>query len=173
MWQAFWAWYERHYILNVSFALGLFALQIAHLFWLFCDVILARLLGAPFFDVTGLSQFVIILVDYTEIPAIFTMTLVYIDVWRRGQKAGAALMLFLLHMQWLHLFWITDEFVVDSFTHTHAGETVLPVSLAWVAILIDYLEVPVIFDTARRLYRAVIERRGMKGINDVLQAPGL
>ncbi|WP_196300572.1 hypothetical protein, partial [Streptococcus pneumoniae] len=55
------------------------------------------------------------------------------------------LFLIMLNSQWLHLFWITDEFVVNQF----AGRavTVLPVWLAWVAILIDYLEVPVMIDT--------------------------
>lgn len=169
MWQAFWAWYDRHYVLNVSVAFGLFLLQIVHLGWLGGDVIAARLLGAPLFEFPTLWQFLIILVDYTEIPAIFSISLVYIDAIRRGQRATPFLMLFLLHTQWLHIFWITDEFVVNALVDARAHSTVLPAFLAWVAILIDYLELPVITDTALRLSKAIKERRGLMGVKKVLE----
>lgn len=170
MWQKFWNWYERNYILNVSIALGLFLLQIVHLSWLGGEVVAQRALGTPLFELDGIWQLIIILVDYTEIPAIFTMTLVYIDAWRRGARWNAVIMLVLLHSQWLHIFWITDEFVVDSFTgvgeHTHS--TVLPAWLAWVAILIDYLEVPVIIDTVVKLTRSLRNKEGLKGVKEAL-----
>lgn len=51
--------------------------------------------------------------------------------------------------QWIHLFWITDEFVVDSFTG-NGTNTILPIWLAWAAIPIDYLELPVIYDTMKK-----------------------
>jgi hypothetical protein len=50
------------------------------------------------------------------------------------------------------MFWITDQVVVDTF----AGHSLFGAwngLLAWVAILIDYLEVPVIVDTLRKVWR--------------------
>jgi hypothetical protein len=166
LWRYFWGWYERNYILNVSIAFGLFILQIAHLFWLGGEVMATRLFGYPLFDFSGLSQTAILVVDYLEIPAIFTMTLVYVDAWRRGAKWNATLMLILLHSQWLHIFWITDEYIVDTFSAN--GQTVLPVWLAWTAILIDYLEVPVIIDTMKKLFVALRSRRGLAGVKEAL-----
>jgi len=166
LWQTFWAWYERHYVLNVSIAAGLFLLQLIHLFWLGGEVIVLRAFGESLFEFTGIWEKIIVLVDYTEIPAIFTMTLVYIDGWRRGNKWNAVLMLLLLHSQWLHIFWITDEFVITAFSE--AGKTVLPAWLAWAAILIDYLEVPVVVDTLIKLGRAVREKKGLVGVREAL-----
>jgi len=166
--QKFWAWYERNYILNVSIAAGLFLLQLVHLFWLGGDVIVGRLTGVPWFDLQGVWQLIITLVDYTEIPAIFSITLVYINEWRQGRRWHAILMLLLLHSQWLHIFWITDELVVDTFTGEHMHTTVLPAWLAWVAIFIDYLEVPVVIDTLLKLSRAMREKKGLQGIKEAL-----
>ena len=55
------------------------------------------------------------------------------------------LYLLLLNSQWIHLFWITDEVVLENFT----GEALVPIPfwLAWIAISIDYLELPVMYDT--------------------------
>ena len=61
-----------------------------------------------------------------------------------------------LNSQWLHIFWITDEFVVST---NEDMATALPAWLAYVAILIDYLELPVIYDTFRKMRAAVQERR--------------
>ena len=57
----------------------------------------------------------------------------------------------LLNTQWVHMFWITDQVVVDTF----AGHSLLAWNavVAWVAILIDYLEVPVIVDTLRKVVK--------------------
>lgn len=168
MWERFWAWYERNYVVNVTVALVLFILQLVHLSWLGGEVIALRAFGQTLFELSGIWEVIIVFVDYTEIPAIFTMTLVYIDAWRRGQRWNAVLMLALLHSQWLHIFWITDEFVVDTFTGSDSQGTVLPAWLAWVAILIDYLEVPVIIDTMKKLYVAVRDRRGLAGVKEAL-----
>ena len=48
MWRAFWAWYERHYRLNVTVAAVLFALQLVHLYWLAADVIALRLVDESY-----------------------------------------------------------------------------------------------------------------------------
>jgi hypothetical protein len=55
----------------------------------------------------------------------------------------------------LHILWITDEFVVAEFGGESTG---IPGWLAWIAILIDYLELPVIFDTFRRFGNALRNR---------------
>ena len=154
----FWAWYERHLVFNISLALFLFLLQIIHLYWLGGHVIAHRLTGESYFELSGLWYYLIIVVDYTEIPALITTSLIYINELRKGYKLSSVIYLLLLLSQFLHLFWITDEFVVDSFTQvTH--QTLLPAWLAWIAILIDYLEVPVMIDTARRLVVAVNQRQ--------------
>lgn len=160
MWNTFWAWYERNYTLNVSIAFFLFILQLWHLVWLGGDVVVGRLFDAPFFSLEGWALLITIVVDYTEIPAIFTVTLVYVDAIRRGERWYPLLMLALLHSQWLHIFWITDEFVVDTISHAAEGhQTILPAWLAWVAIGIDYLEVPVMIDTGWKFIKALRVRK--------------
>ena len=166
-WNSFWRWYERTYTLNVSIALGLFLLQIIHLMWLFGAVVWARLMGAPLFEFSGAWQVLIVLVDYTEIPAIFSVSLIYINELRQDFQKRSALFLLLLLIQLLHIFWITDEFVVAMFGGTSG--TVLPFWLAWVAILIDYLEVPVIIDTLRRFTKALGERQGLAAMSEALK----
>ena len=149
MMQDFWRWYERHHTLNVAIAAGLFGLQLVHLIWLTGEPLAELILGEPLFHADGPSRWLIILVDYTEIPALISVSLVYInDLRKRGMSLKPLLYLLFLNSQLLHIFWITDEFVVSS----GAGETSsLPVWLAYVAILIDYLELPVIYDTMKRL----------------------
>jgi len=166
IWQRFWNWYDRWYVVNVTVALALFALQMVHLVWLGGEVVAHKALGAPLFTFEGIWQALIVLVDFTEIPALFTMSLVYIDAFRHGRRFNAVLMLALLHSQWLHIFWITDEFVVGVFQEGHAP--LMSPLLAWVAILIDYLEVPVIADTCIKLYRALKERSGLAGVREAL-----
>jgi len=80
---------------------------------------------------------------------------VYVNELRRGLSWKPLLLLLFLNSQWLHIFWITDEYVAGELS---AGSA-LPPFLAWVAILIDYLELPVIFDTLKRLATAVRQRR--------------
>jgi hypothetical protein len=156
MWETFWSWYERTYVLNVSLALGLFLLQLAHLVWLFGEVVWAFLTGIPLFVAEGLPKTVIVLVDYTEIPALLSVSLIYINELRKRFNIKDLLLLIFLNSQWLHLFWITDEFVETTFNEPG---TILPLYLAWVAVGIDYLELPVMVDTVRKFMRAVRERR--------------
>ncbi len=148
MWQSFWAWYERTYTLNVSVALGLFLLQIVHLLWLFGEVVWAKAFGVPLYTLSGWWETVIVLVDYTEIPAIISVSLVYINDLRARGSGKILLYLLFINLQWLHLFWITDEFIVGSFEGT--APVVFPLWLSWVAVLIDYLELPVMLDLVKR-----------------------
>lgn len=154
----FWQWYEQHYVLNTGIAAGLFVIQLVHLYWLTADVAMLRLVGQSYFDLEGIWRIIITVVDYTEIPAIISVSLVYINQLRKQFGWQPVLYLLLLNSQWLHIFWITDEFVVSAFTGGPEG-TVLPVWLAWVAILIDYLELPVMYDTVKSFIVALKERR--------------
>jgi len=158
-WQGFWAWYERHYALNVAIALGLFVVQLVHLYWLTTNVVALRLFDESLFTPSDVVEYVILLVDYTEIPALLSVSLIYVnDLRKDGWALQPVLFLLFLNSQWLHIFWITDEFVVNEFAG-QAAQSSLPAWLAWVAILIDYLELPVIWDTVRRFVAATRERR--------------
>jgi hypothetical protein len=111
-------------------------------------------------DVSNFWQYIIILVDYTEIPAIVSVSLVYINDLRKGYNFKTLLYLIFLNIQWLHIFWITDEFVVSSFKNS--GDTYLPVWLVWVAIFIDYLEIPVIIETIKKFLNTVFSHTSSK-----------
>lgn len=168
MWRAFWAWYERHYRVNITVAAFLFALQIVHLYWLAADVIALRLVEESYWSPATAVQYVILVIDYTEIPALASVSLVYVNELRKGNWKRPLLFLLLLNSQWLHIFWITDEFVVKEF----AGDvrtTSLPGWLAWVAILIDYLELPVIYDTFRRMFRELRRHRVSEAVEVLRQ----
>lgn len=153
----FFDWYERHYVLNVAVAAGLFVLQIVHLYWLSADVVAQRLVGESYFNPTGAFYYAILIIDYTEIPALLSVSILYINELRKQVTWKPILFLLFLNSQWLHIFWITDEFVVAGLTGSH-GTTTLPVWLAWVAIGIDYLELPVIYDTLRKFVASVREQ---------------
>ena len=156
LWNAFWSWYERTYTLNISIAFGLFLLQILHLIWLSGEVVTAYVYGTPAFVLEGLWKNVIVLVDYTEIPALVSVSLIYISQLRHQFDKTALLYLVFLNSQWLHIFWITDEFVVTSFNQQG---TILPIWLAWLAVGIDYLELPVMWDTGKKVFIAIKDRR--------------
>jgi hypothetical protein len=158
----FWNWYERHYTLNVTIAAALFVLQIVHLVWLGGEVVAGRL-GEPLFMLDGGVRWPLVLVDYTEVPALVSVSLVYLNELRNSFDARELTLLLVLNTQWLHIFWITDEFVVSSLE----GGDALPAWLAWIAILIDYLEVPVIADTVRRMVRALREQRPAAALREL------
>ena len=158
LWKRFWAWYERHYLLNLAGASLLFMLQLTHLAWMGADPIASRVDGHALLSLHGLLQWLIVAVDYTEIPALIAVSLVYVNELRRGFAWRPLLFLAFLNSQWLHIFWITDEYVAAELGGGGSGAS-LPGWLAWVAILIDYLELPVIYDTLKRLAIALRERR--------------
>jgi hypothetical protein len=148
VWKRFWNWYNQNLMGNTVVAAVLFTWQLVHLYWLTADVVALRLFGRSFFPLTGFWHLAITLVDFTEIPAIFAISLVYVNELRQRFNYRSILFLFFLNSQWLHIFWITDEFVVDLFG---AGQIVqFPLWLAWIAICIDYLELPVIYDTIKK-----------------------
>ena len=153
----FWSWYERHYALNVSVAAGLFALQLVHLVWLTAEPLWLKLFGEALVSIDKPYSWPLYLVDDTEIPALLSVSLIYVNELRKGFALRPLLYLVFLNSQWLHIFWITDEFVVSSGS---AQVTVLPPWLAYVAILIDFLELPVMWDTIKRV---VLSRQADRG----------
>jgi len=122
-------------------------------------VVAQRLFDSSRFAPAEFVEYAILVVDPTEIPALLSVLLIHVDQLRRdGPSWQPVLLLAFLNSQWLHIFWITDEFVAGEFAG-RAGQSSLPSWLAWVAILIDYLELPVILDTVRRFVSATRERR--------------
>ncbi len=159
LWHAVSGWFDRHYLAMLVVTTAAFALQIFHLYWLFTSVILLRLIGQSYFVFPENLTIVYVIADYLEIPALISTTVIYIADLRKGPKTKTILYIFILNTQWLHLFWITDAIVVQ----TLAASSVIAWNsvTAWVAILIDYLEVPVIFAMFRKIYdeRAEIGHR--------------
>jgi hypothetical protein len=151
MWQKFFVWYERHRRIHVGISAFLFSTQIVHLIWLTGNAVTPRLFDFQFFDLHGLNQILVVVVDYFEIPAIVSTSLLYILDLRKGYQLKSVLMLFFINSQWLHLTWITDEVVLATFSD--AAQT-WPAWLAWLAIAIDYLELPVIYDTLRQFFKS-------------------
>lgn len=145
----FWDWYERHYALNVGIAALLFTLQLVHLFWLTTDVVAFRLLGYSLYDPSPWFQSLLAVVDYTEIPAIITTSVVYINELRKGFNWKDFSYLAFINIQLIHIFWITHEFVTSL-----VNSSMLPAYAVWFAILIDYLELPVIYETVRKFINA-------------------
>ncbi|OGE86357.1 MAG: hypothetical protein A3J48_02570 [Candidatus Doudnabacteria bacterium RIFCSPHIGHO2_02_FULL_46_11] len=154
--EKFWNWYERHYTLNVGISAFLFLLQLVHLYWLSTHVVVLRVSNRSFFDPGNFWELIILLVDYTEIPALISTSILYIHSFKKNKNSKDLLYLFFINSQWLHIFWITDEFVVEKFTDPRSS--FLPVWLAWVALVIDYLELPVIYDTLKRFFRILFNR---------------
>ncbi len=156
MLQRFWAWYERNRHWNLAVSAILFLWQLVHLYWLTTDVVWHRLFDHSIFRPTETYRLLLVLVDYTEIPALISTSVYYIGEHRRRWSWKNILFLVFLNAQWLHLFWITDDFVIARFTGAAIG---IPLWLAWIAILIDYLELPVIFDTTWKFLKQLRDRR--------------
>ncbi len=158
MWNKFWAWYERHYKANLVIAAVLFVWQIVHLYWLSTYVIATKLIGKSFFNVTDNWELFLTLIDYTEVPAIIGTSLIYINNLRKKFAHKDLWFLIFINTQWLHIFWITDEFVLHGLGLESVSATILPFWLAWVAILIDYLELPVMYDTIKKAIKVVFNK---------------
>ena len=141
-------WYKRNYQANLYIVSFLFLWQLVHLYWMFADIILLRLFGHEFWHVGKVGNIIISVVDYTEIPAIILTSIFYLSELAKQFSWKNILFLVLINSQWLHLFWITDEVVLAQFTG--AAVVSMPAWLAWCAILIDYLELPVIYDTVKK-----------------------
>lgn len=143
--KTFWKWYKDNYTLNLAVATVLFGLQFLHLFWLLTHIIFIRLGIGDFFAYFSFLNWPLILIDYTEIPALITTNLVYINELRQKRSLKSWVYLAFLNIQFVHILWITDEFLVENILFTGIAW--------WVAVLIDFLEVPVIIDTTGKLIK--------------------
>ena len=116
---------------------ALFVTQLVHLTWMTTYVVPVHLGHRPLWSPPSAP---LALADYLELPAIAATSILYIRTrqWR---------MLLLVDVQLFHIYWITDSIILS-----HAS---LNPVLAWAAILVDYLELPVIVDTIRRALRGL------------------
>jgi hypothetical protein len=155
----FWHRYEN---LNLKIAFVLISLQLIHLYWLTADVVIQRITGESVLGVPQGSPLFIffIIIDYVEIPALVAgLTYYALSIYKHEKNSiKNSLLLSMLAIQVFHIFWITDEVVYESFFGSPSGSVEIPYYAVWVAILIDYLELPVIFDL---FYRTIVkgERR--------------
>jgi hypothetical protein len=133
--------YNKWENLGLKITFVLVSLQIIHLFWLTTFVVLdmPELTG-------GIPPLVFVILDYLEIPALISGIAFYLLLLTRPKRETKNLLyLGLLLVQCVHLFWITDTFVYMAFQFNQF------MYLAWIAILIDYLELPVVYDLYKRI----------------------
>ena len=147
--------YHRYENLNLKITFFLISLQILHLYWLTTDVVLQKLFTKSFFLAPKSLLPLFVVIDYIEIPALVSGLIYYAYSVRRNRSSTKRNYLFLglLAVQVVHIFWITDEVVYDSFFNSSLVE--LPILISWIAILIDYLELPVMAD----LFYKVIKKK--------------
>jgi hypothetical protein len=146
----FWTKYES---LNLKITFILISLQILHLYWLTADVVLQRIAGESYLGLPRILLPLFIIVDYVEIPALVSgITFYLFSIFkRRSHTRKNVVFLFLLAIQVVHIFWITDEVVYESLLDNDL--VVFPVYAAWTAILIDYLEIPVMVDLFYKTFK--------------------
>jgi hypothetical protein len=144
--------YHRYENLNLKITFFLISLQILHLYWLTTDVVLQKIFGKSFFVANNLLP-IFVVIDYIEIPALISGLVFYSYNIRRDKSTANKSYLFLglLSVQVIHIFWITDEVVYTSFFKSSLVE--FPYVLSWIAILIDYLELPVMADLFYRVIK--------------------
>jgi hypothetical protein len=148
--------YLRYQNISLKISFILISLQLLHLYWLTTDVVIYRLTGIDYF--VGLSDFILlfIIIDYIEIPALVSGIIYYFfaiifDKNEKEKRIKNTILLILLSIQSIHIFWITDEVVYSTFVGSDL--IYMPEYFAWIAILIDYLELPVIYDLLKRIVR--------------------
>ena len=156
MFNRFINFYLRYQNINLKISFILISLQLLHLYWLTTDVVIYRLTGIDYF--TELSDFILlfVIIDYIEIPALvsgviyYSFTIIF-DQKEKEKRIKNTILLILLSIQSIHIFWITDEVVYSTFVGSDL--IYIPEYFAWIAILIDYLELPVIYDLLKRIIR--------------------
>ena len=156
MFKKFINFYLRYQHINLKISFILISLQLLHLYWLTTDVVIYRLTGIDYF--VGLSDFILlfIIIDYIEIPALVSGIIYYFfaliyDKKEKEKRIKNTVLLILLAIQSIHIFWITDDVVYATFVGSDL--IYMPEYFAWIAILIDYLELPVIYDLLKRIIR--------------------
>ena len=147
-------WYDQFEDFNIVFTSFLFSIQIIHLIWLTTNVVLPQLFNLPLHISSGMSNIAIAVVDYTEIPALLSISLLYFRSFKKRANKKDLYFLILLNVQWFHMVWITDEVVLKTL-----GSTSLVnhwnIVLAWIAIMVDYLELPVIFEILKKALKII------------------
>jgi hypothetical protein len=151
----FWTKYES---LNLKITFILISLQILHLYWLTADVVLQRIAGESYLGLPRILLPLFIIVDYVEIPALVSgITFYLFSIFKRKSHSRKnVVFLLLLAIQVVHIFWITDEVVYESLLDNDL--VIFPVYAAWTAILIDYLEIPVMVDLFYKTFKIKRDR---------------
>lgn len=146
----FWTRYEN---LNLRITFILISLQILHLYWLTADVVLQRISGQSYLGLPKELLPLFIVVDYIEIPALVSGITFYLFSIFKGEPNPRkdVIFLILLGIQVVHIFWITDEIVYESLLGNDL--ITIPLYLSWIAILIDYLEIPVMIDLFHKTFK--------------------
>jgi hypothetical protein len=146
----FWTRYEN---LNLRITFILISLQILHLYWLTADVVLQRISGQSYLGLPKELLPLFIVVDYIEIPALVSGITFYLFSIFKGEPNPRkdVIFLILLAIQVVHIFWITDEIVYESLLGNDL--ITIPLYLTWIAILIDYLEIPVMIDLFHKTFK--------------------
>jgi hypothetical protein len=146
----FWTRYEN---LNLKITFTLISLQILHLYWLTADVVLQRVFGQGYLGLPKKLLPLFVVVDYVEIPALVSGITFYLFSIFKGEPNPRKNMIFLalLAIQVVHIFWITDEIVYESLLDSDLVK--FPLYLTWIAILIDYLEIPVMIDLFYKTFK--------------------
>lgn len=142
--------YESYETLGLKITLLLISLQVVHLYWLSTTVVIKRLFAENFFAFPQIPTILFVSIDYLEIPALFAGMVFYgLKIYKGEQVKRNALFFALLASQIFHMFWITDDVVYGTLFNTMP--VAIPPLLAWAAIFVDYLELPVIGDLFYRL----------------------
>jgi hypothetical protein len=151
----FWTKYES---LNLKITFILISLQILHLYWLTADVVLQRIAGESYLGLPRILLPLFIIVDYVEIPALVSgITFYLFSIFKhKSHSRKNVVFLLLLAIQVVHIFWITDEVVYESLLDNDL--VIFPVYAAWTAILIDYLEIPVMVDLFYKTFKIKRDR---------------
>ena len=146
--------YLRYQNLNLKISFLLISLQLLHLYWLTTDVVLYRITGTDYFVQASGFVLLFIIIDYIEIPALVSgITYYFFNLIynKKEKRIKNIIFLILLAIQSIHIFWITDDIVYSTFVGVDLIE--IPEYLVWIAILIDYLELPVIYDLLKRIIK--------------------
>ena len=156
MFKKFINFYLRYQNLNLKISFLLISLQLLHLYWLTTDIVLYRITGTDYFVEASDFVLLFIIIDYIEIPALVSGIIYYFFnlIYNQNEKENRiknTIFLILLAIQSIHIFWITDDIVYSTFVGDDLIE--IPEYLVWIAILIDYLELPVIYDLLKRIIK--------------------
>src|SRR4029079_15758808 len=145
--------YHRYENLNLKITFFLISLQIIHLYWQTTAVVFQKIFVSSVFIVPKAFLPICVVIDYIEIPALLSAIIFYSYLIRSKRSTAKKNYLFLgmLAVQVVHIFWITDDVVYNSLFNYSFIE--IPYVLSWIAILIDYLELPVMVDLFYRIIK--------------------